>query len=73
MLERARGARPARARSARPRAELLAADEVFITSSLKELVPVRTVDGAPVGGGRPGPVTLRLLADFRAEAPAHCG
>jgi branched-chain amino acid aminotransferase len=53
--------------------ELLAADEVFITSSLKELVPVRTVDGVTIGGGRPGPVTRRLLADFRAEAPAHCG
>jgi branched-chain amino acid aminotransferase len=53
--------------------ELLAADEVFITSSLKELVPVRTVDGVTIGGGRPGPVTRRLLADFRAEAPSHCG
>jgi len=53
--------------------ELLAADEVFITSSLKELVPVRTVDGVEIGGGRPGPVTRRLLADFRAEAPSHCG
>jgi branched-chain amino acid aminotransferase len=52
--------------------ELLAADEVFITSSLKELVPVRTVDGVTIGGGRPGPVTRRLLADFRAEAPSHC-
>jgi branched-chain amino acid aminotransferase len=53
--------------------ELLGADEVFITSSLKELVPVRSIDGAPVGSARPGPVTLRLLEDFRAEAPAHCG
>jgi branched-chain amino acid aminotransferase len=53
--------------------ELLAADELFITSSLKELVPVRTVDGVTVGAGRPGPVTLRLLVDFRAEAPSHCG
>jgi branched-subunit amino acid aminotransferase/4-amino-4-deoxychorismate lyase len=53
--------------------ELLAADEVFITSSLKELVPVRSVDGVTIGGGRPGPLTRRLLADFRAEAPSHCG
>jgi branched-chain amino acid aminotransferase len=52
--------------------ELLAADEAFITSSLKELVPVRTVDGAVVGNGRPGPLTLRLLEDFRREAPSHC-
>lgn len=51
--------------------ELLAADEAFITSSLKELAPIRTIDGRPVGDGRPGPVTLRLLADFRAYAPLH--
>lgn len=51
--------------------ELLAADEAFITSSLKELAPIRTIDGRPVGDGRPGPVTLRLLEDFRIYAPAH--
>ncbi|HET9315862.1 MAG TPA: aminotransferase class IV [Vicinamibacteria bacterium] len=52
-------------------AELLEADEAFITSSLKELAPIRTIDGRPVGQGRPGPVTLRLLADFREYAPRH--
>jgi len=52
-------------------AELLAADEAFITSSLKELAPIRTIDGRPVGAGRPGPLTLRLLEDFRAYAPRH--
>ena len=51
--------------------ELLDADEAFITSSLKELAPIRTIDGRPVGDGRPGPVTLRLLADFRDYAPRH--
>jgi branched-chain amino acid aminotransferase len=51
--------------------DLLSADEAFITSSLKEVAPVRTIDGRPVGSGRPGPVTLRLLADYRAYAPGH--
>jgi len=51
--------------------DLLAADEVFITSSLKELAPIRTIDGRPLGNGRPGPLTLRLLEDFRAYAPLH--
>ena len=51
--------------------DLLAADEVFITSTLKEVVPVATIDGRPVGGGRPGKVTLRLLEAFRAYAPRH--
>jgi branched-chain amino acid aminotransferase len=44
------------------------ADEAFITSTLKELVPIRRIDGAPVGDGRPGPVTLQLLRAFRAQA-----
>ena len=51
--------------------DLLAADEVFITSTLKEVLPVATIDGRPVGTGRPGPVTLRLLAALRAYAPGH--
>ena len=49
-------------------ADLRGADEAFITSTLKEAVPVRAVDGAPVGTGRPGPVTLRLLKAFREYA-----
>ena len=51
--------------------DLLAADEVFITSTLKEVLPVATIDGRRVGPGRPGPVTLRLLAALRAYAPGH--
>ena len=49
-------------------ADLRAADEVFITSTLKEAVPVRAIDGQPVGTGRPGPVTLRLLQAYRNYA-----
>jgi branched-chain amino acid aminotransferase len=51
--------------------DLLAANEVFITSTLKEVLPVATIDGRPVGAGRPGPVTLRLLGALRAYAPSH--
>lgn len=53
-------------------ADLLGADEVFITSTTRELVPVVAVAAGEVehriGAGRPGPVTLRLLADFRERA-----
>jgi branched-chain amino acid aminotransferase len=49
-------------------ADLLGADEAFITSTLKEAVPVRAVDGKAVGDGRPGPVTLRLLKAYREYA-----
>lgn len=44
---------------------LKAAAEVFVSSSIRELVPVVSVDGAPIGTGQPGPMTLRLLTAFR--------
>jgi branched-chain amino acid aminotransferase len=53
-------------------AALLGADEAFVTSTLKEIAPIRTLNGKPLGAGRPGPVTLRLLAAFREYAPRHC-
>lgn len=46
---------------------LLHADEVFITSSVRELVPVVRVDDAVIGNGAPGPTSRRLLAAYRAE------
>ncbi len=48
--------------------ELLQAEEVFITSSIRELVPVVSVDGQPIGAGKPGSVTLELLSVFRQNA-----
>lgn len=49
--------------------ELRAADEVWVTSSTKEVVPVTRLDGVPVGNGRPGPVWMRindLYRDYKA-------
>jgi branched-chain amino acid aminotransferase len=48
--------------------ELVAADEAFISSSIREIAPVVTVDGAPVGKGKPGPMTLKLLTLLRELA-----
>jgi branched-chain amino acid aminotransferase len=45
--------------------ELLAADEVFITSSIREIVPVVRVDGKTIGAGAPGHVTRALHRRFR--------
>ena len=53
--------------------DLLAADEAFVTSTTREVVPVRQVDETPVGSGRPGPLTRRVMEAFRAYAPSHCG
>ena len=41
-------------------AELRAADEVWMTSSTKEVLAITTLDGAPVGSGRPGPLAGRM-------------
>jgi branched-chain amino acid aminotransferase len=54
-------------------ARLRAADEVFISSSIRELLPVVKVDGYVVGGGRPGPVTRRLYDGFRALVRSEMG
>ena len=47
-----------------PAGELRRADEVFVTSTAGGIIPVTTVDGDPVGDGRPGPLTLRLRTAY---------
>jgi D-alanine transaminase len=49
-------------------AELRAADEIWVTSSSKEVLAIVRLDGAPVGDGRPGPLfrrMYRLYQDFK--------
>ncbi|HTA88747.1 MAG TPA: aminotransferase class IV [Polyangiaceae bacterium] len=65
VLELARDAQLPLELRAISRAELTRADEVFITSSIRELVPVVKIDGQPVGVGEPGPVARELLRGFR--------
>jgi branched-chain amino acid aminotransferase len=48
--------------------DLLGADEAFLTSSTRELVPIVQVDDRKVGGGAPGAVTRALLDRFRVRA-----
>lgn len=43
------------------------ADEAFLTSSLREVLPVVRIDGRTIADGMPGPVTLRLLEAYRAR------
>ena len=47
------------------RAEVLDADEVLLSSATKEILPVTTLDGKPVGNGRPGPIYDRLYAGYQ--------
>jgi branched-chain amino acid aminotransferase len=48
--------------------DLETADEAFITSTTRELSPVTRIDDRPVGSGRPGPVTMKLLEAYRRRA-----
>jgi len=70
VLELAQGARlPFEVRDL-AEAEVRAADEIWVTSSSKEVFPIVKLDGRPVGEGRPGPVFRRmfqLYQDFKRE------
>lgn len=46
-------------------AALRAADEIWLSSAAREIVPVTTLDGASVGSGAPGPVWRRLYAELQ--------
>lgn len=50
--------------------DLYRADEVFITSSVREVVPVVRVDDKTVSAGKPGPISARVLAAYRAKTTA---
>ena len=49
------------------REQALAADEMWLSSSTKEVIAVTTVDGRPFGGGAPGPVFKRMHEVFQAR------
>jgi len=51
------------------RDEALAADEMWLSSSTKEVLAVTTLDGKPFAGGRPGPMFKRMHALFQAAKP----
>ncbi len=56
-----------------PLEELRRADEIWITSSTREMVAVTRLDGETVGNGRPGPIfcrTAELFADYKAAIRA---
>ena len=53
--------------------DLFGADEAFLTSTSKEIVPIVRVDDRVIGTGVPGPITLRLLDAYRRTARANAG
>jgi branched-chain amino acid aminotransferase len=47
------------------RHDLFNAEEVFLTGTAAEIVPVVKIDGRVIGAGKPGPVTKKLQRSFR--------
>lgn len=75
-LSLATGVMPVEIRSI-PIEELRAADEVWISAATRDVLPVTSVDGAPIGTGKPGPTWTRLSESFKslrqqlANTPAY--
>jgi branched-chain amino acid aminotransferase len=51
-------------------ADLFGADECFLTSTTREVVPIVQVDDREIGSGAPGPITRALLEAYRRKAEA---
>jgi len=51
-------------------ADLLGADEAFLTSTTREVLPIVAVDDRKIGLGTPGDITRKLLEAFRARTSA---
>jgi D-alanine transaminase len=56
-----------------PLAELYAADEVFLTGTTTEVLPVVAVDGRRIGDGLPGPITAKLREAYLLQADERAG
>ena len=49
------------------RYDLFVADELFLTGTGAEVVPINEVDGRKIGDGKAGPVTQAFIKQFRAK------
>jgi D-alanine transaminase len=72
VLELARAHRLSCAEDMFRETELARAEEVWMTSSTKEIMPITRINGQAVGDGRPGPVHGRLLALYRGYKRDFC-
>lgn len=65
VLELARAHNVPCAEEAVSEAALRSADEIWMTSSTKEILAITRLDGKPVGNGKPGPMHARLLTLYK--------
>lgn len=52
--------------------DLLQADEVFLTSTTSEIIPITEVNGQQIGNGLVGPITQKLQQSFESEITEQC-
>jgi D-alanine transaminase len=64
LLEAARAAGIQTVEERIAKADLYAAEEIFLTSTTSEVTPVVTVDGEQIGTGKPGPVSAKIYEQF---------
>ena len=72
VLEVARAAGLPCEEAAVSESELRTADEIWLTSSTKEVLPITRLDGGSVGAGRPGPMHARAFALYKDYKRAFC-
>ena len=53
--------------------EIRLLDETFLASSVKEIVPITTIDSIKIGGGKPGSRTQKIMELFRVTTTSYPG
>jgi len=53
-------------------ADITRLDELFLAGTTTDVMPIVRVNERPIANGTPGPITLRLLDEFRAYLDASC-
>lgn len=51
--------------------ELLTASEAFLTGSGKEVTPITSIDGEPLGSGEVGPITKEVMRQYKEYTSSH--
>jgi branched-chain amino acid aminotransferase len=55
------------------RTDVEAASEIFLSSTMRDVAPVTQLDGRPIRGAQPGPVTTRVMRGFEAYCEHRVG
>jgi branched-chain amino acid aminotransferase len=53
--------------------EVLVSDEIFLTNSMMEVMPVTRLEGQSIGSGKPGQITRKLMAAYKALVAKETG